>query len=138
MLLRIELTLPRDARFVGVMREMAACGLAGLEVPDEDVDDVQLALSEACANAVKHAAGASVYQVSLDVDPHECRIEISDQGPGISPDALRPANLEAETGRGFDLMHHLVDDVAVFSADETTTVRMTKSWTQPVDPPVPS
>lgn len=135
MLMRIELTLPRDARFVGVLRDMAVCGLSGLHAPDGDVDDVQLALGEACANAVKHATGTGVYQVRLHVDPHECRIEISDEGPGLDLGALNgPTELEAETGRGFELMHHVVDDVTVLRDGEGTTVRMTKGWTQPVGP----
>lgn len=133
MLMRIELTLPRDARYVGVLREMSGCALGELAVAEDEVDDIRLALSEACANAVRHAAGTKSYRVRLDVDEERCEIEVADIGPGMPagiPESVEES--EAESGRGLQLMRSLMDDFELAGDGVGTTIVLRKRWRQAV------
>lgn len=134
MLFSIALSLPRDARFVGVLRNVAACIFDEIGAPQEAADDVRVALSEACANAVRHAVGSSEYSVGLSIDEDGCQIEVTDLGPGFDfPASLDgddddlPA-VDSETGRGFMLMRALVDDLQFARQDDGTSVTLRKYW----------
>lgn len=124
-----------------MMRKLAQCILDELGAPEEVVADIQLALTEACANAVRHAAGAEDYEVHLTVEEQSCEIEVIDLGPGFVPSQGSlpqglgqlanhhggPA-LESESGRGLMVMQALVDDLEFVANDEGTRVRLHKSW----------
>lgn len=130
--IRMALTLPRDARHVGVMREVAGCILTELRAPTDAVEDVQLAVTEACANAVRHAVGTAEYSVQLDVGQDSCEVEIVDVGPGFTPpveaddDGL--LDMEAESGRGLTLIRALVDDLHFDRDGGDNRIRLTKTW----------
>ncbi|QBI21380.1 ATP-binding protein [Egibacter rhizosphaerae] len=146
MQLHVQLTLPREARYVPAIRGVAACLLAEVEAPDDAIDDIKLALSEACGNVVVHATGVDSYSVALTVRPDSCEVEVVDLGPGfVEPevgmtseagmasatwmmseaDAL---DLQAEHGRGIGLIRALVDDLEFIRDDEATRVRLVKHW----------
>lgn len=128
MLVRVELTLPRDSSFVTVMRNMANSLLVDLRVPEEAIGDVQVAVSEACANVVRHAEGTFDYSVSLAIGPDGCEIEVADLGPGFESVPASGADVDAEDGRGLLLMRALVDDLEFIRDDATTRVRLIKRW----------
>jgi serine/threonine-protein kinase RsbW len=129
-LIRMELALPRDARYVGVMREVAGCILTELEAPGEAVEDVQLAVTEACANAVRHAVGTAEYSVRFAVAEDSCEIEIVDVGPGFTPENEGAAqyDLDSESGRGLTLIRALVDDMEFDRDGQGNRIRLTKTW----------
>lgn len=130
MQVRMDLTLPRDARYVGLLRSVAVGALQELSVPRGAVEDVELALGEACANAVRHAEGTSAYHVSLCVGADGCEIEIVDVGPGFDPREVEPDEFDpaAEAGRGLFLMRTLVDDLRFSRVDDHTHVVLVKRW----------
>jgi serine/threonine-protein kinase RsbW len=130
----LQLTLPRDAQYVGILRQVARSLLIGLDVPNESIDDVAVALSEACGNVIRHAQGTDEYGVRLNVNAHQCSIEVCDLGPGFDTSAIaeEAASLdevaEAEDGRGLPLLQALMDDLEFVREDDTTTVRLIKRW----------
>lgn len=132
--IELQLTLPRDARYVGILRRVAESLLSGLDVPAESVDDVAVALSEACGNVIRHASGTSEYGVQLSVADDHCSIEVCDLGPGFDPSDLEemPAELAdapvGEDGRGLPLLQALMDDLEFVREHDTTTVRLIKRW----------
>lgn len=134
--IELQLILPRDARYVPVLREIADSLLRGLQAPGESVYDVTVALSEACSNVVRHATGSDEYGVALTVDSACCEIKVYDLGPGIDPARLAEAaapgspepNVMAEGGRGLPLLDALVDELEFVREDHTTTVRLVKRW----------
>jgi serine/threonine-protein kinase RsbW len=134
--IELQLVLPRDARYVALLREVADSLLRGLKAPDESVYDVTVALSEACSNVVRHADNSEQYGVSLTVDPSCCEIEVYDMGPGIDPAVLASAtspstsdaNVLAEGGRGLPLLDALVDELEFVRENRTTTVHLIKRW----------
>jgi serine/threonine-protein kinase RsbW len=129
-LIRMALGLPRDARYVGVMREVAGCILTELHAPQEAVDDIQLAVTEACANAVRHAVGTADYSVRFAVGQDSCEIEIVDIGPGFTPEDEGEAqhDPESESGRGLTLIRALVDDLEFTRDGADNRIRLTKTW----------
>jgi serine/threonine-protein kinase RsbW len=130
MLVRMELTLPRDERYVVMMRNVAGCVLADLDVPDEAIGDVRVVVTEACANAVRHGIGSAEYSVGLAVAADGCEIEIVDVGPGFDPLGAEMDEFDAaaETGRGVYLMRALVDELAYERVNDRTHVKLTKRW----------
>lgn len=130
MLVRMDLTLPRDSRYVGMMRNVASSVLTDLDVPAAAIADVEVAVTEACANAVRHAVGSAEYTVGLAVAADGCEIEIIDVGPGFDPlgAELDEFDPDAEEGRGLYLMRALVDELSYERVDRRTRVKLTKRW----------
>lgn len=125
----IELTLrlPRDPRSVAVVRRLARDALDSLDVPAGSADDIELALCEACTNAVLHASAGREYWVRMSVGPDWCEVDVADAGPGFEIDPLPKVSSDAEGGRGLGLIDSLMDEVqwAVPTASGTA-VRMAK------------
>jgi serine/threonine-protein kinase RsbW len=115
------LTLPAEVESVPTARSICRANLSLLKVSDQSIDDVTLALTEACANVVKHAGGHR-YQVRMTISDDLCVIEVIDNGAGFDPDVVPapdPDDLLAD-GRGLLLMKSLVDQLA-FSPREDST-----------------
>jgi serine/threonine-protein kinase RsbW len=127
-LIQMQLTLPRDARHVKIPREVAACILGQIHAPADVVDDMQLAVTEACANVVRHAVGCEEYSVRFRVGATGCEIDIIDDGPGFDREAVPPVSPEAESGRGLSLVDALVDRCELVTGAGDTRVRLVKRW----------
>jgi serine/threonine-protein kinase RsbW len=85
------LSLPRDEISIPVVRRICRQALTVLGVRSEHVDDVELALAEACSNVMLHARLDDHYEVSVGVGDHVAVIEVLDRGGGFP----RPASLAA-------------------------------------------
>ncbi len=111
--LDLSVALPRESVSVPVVRRLAAQALRAFGVLDEDIDDVQLAITEACANVIDHAGATDTYDVKIELSADRCALTVVDQGGGFDVDEV-PARAEddAEMGRGVALMRALVDNVA--------------------------
>lgn len=131
-MIRVQLSLPRDARYVPLMRNVTTCLMKEMDVPADACDDVLLALSEACANVVRHAAGSHDYSVAVGISSDRCEVEVADGGPGFEqteadvapPDVLQ----EGESGRGLHLIGALVDDMEFLPVENGTRVLLRKRW----------
>jgi serine/threonine-protein kinase RsbW len=121
--LDLSLSLPRESGSVPVVRRLAAQALRTFGVAPEDVDDVQLAITEACANVVDHAADTDTYEVKVELATERCAITVVDQGGGFDASVVPDAALESdEAGRGMALMRALVDNVAFRSEPQAGAV----------------
>jgi serine/threonine-protein kinase RsbW len=82
-------------------------------------DDIELALTEALANAVVHGAKSDpskVIECDVACDPkHGILIVVRDPGPGFDPNQipnpLHGENLYSNHGRGIYLINQLMDEV---------------------------
>ncbi|MPZ73047.1 MAG: ATP-binding protein [Nitriliruptorales bacterium] len=125
---KMQLSLPTEARYVGMMRTVTSAVMSDMGVPQEANNDVQLAVTEACANAVRHS-DVGEYVVRLALGDERCEVEVVDLGGGFEPaDFPAPTAAEHESGRGLQLMQELVDDLQFVRADDGTHVRLTKTW----------
>jgi serine/threonine-protein kinase RsbW len=111
--LDLSVALPRESVSVPVVRRLAGQALRAFGVDDDDVDDVMLAITEACANVIDHAGATDTYDVKIELSADRCAITVVDQGGGFDA-AKVPATVsqDAEMGRGLALMRALVDNVA--------------------------
>ena len=84
----IRLTLPARAENVALVRHVVGALAEALHMPPALVEDVRLAVTEACTNVVRHAyagrEGALVVEVEPD-GPGSLPVVVTDHGRGIQP-----------------------------------------------------
>ncbi|MFD9690476.1 ATP-binding protein, partial [Kitasatospora sp. NPDC059088] len=92
------LHLKRDPASVPLARRILLGAMATAGVDPQIADDLGVALTEACANAVEHGATGRPddgFQVTAAINGDRLRIEVTDSGPGLpapsAPPARRPA-----------------------------------------------
>jgi serine/threonine-protein kinase RsbW len=118
MRMSVRLNLPREVDSVPAVRRLLRCTLAVLHVDRQSGADLEIALTEACANVIKHADGADTFEVRLHVEDDHCAIDVLDNGTGFDASAAgsdSPAAIE-ERGRGLFLIKALSDSVRMHSA----------------------
>lgn len=98
------------------VRRLLRSALSVLPVSRAAGDDLEIAVTEACANVVRHADGAETFEVSLDVGEDRCTIDVRDDGPGFDPDAVATPEAGRENGRGLHLIRALAENVRMHSA----------------------
>ncbi|WP_433475969.1 ATP-binding protein [Spirillospora sp. CA-142024] len=127
--MRFSLALPRDALSIPVVRRVTGDALRGLGVSEDCVDDLLVAISEACTNVVQHARATGEYEVTGHVDDGACMLKIMDWGGGPRP-APEDRGVLSESGRGIRIMRALVDDLDIDSSpDRGTVVHLRKRLT---------
>jgi serine/threonine-protein kinase RsbW len=129
----VELEIPARAEFVALARLVVAA-MASTELPDERIDDLKIAVSEACTNAIEaHGAIEAHERVLVRCCVHHDRLEVQveDRGRGFDPSTLTdhppvtdPDRLRFERGLGIPLIRALVDEVEFSSSDGGTAVRI--------------
>lgn len=98
-------------------------------MPSDIVEQLVLAVAEACNNAILHAAGED-FTVSVVVARGRALVTVADHGAGFVPPARPSMPGPHATGhRGLALMRALVDDVDVVSDGAGTTVMLAQSFT---------
>ncbi|MFC7586765.1 ATP-binding protein [Nonomuraea antimicrobica] len=107
----MALRLPRDAASVPLIRQMLDGTLRSLGVDPQVRDDIELMLTEACANVIKHAEPSDNYTVSASVHDHLCVIKVVDAGNGFDARKVLDPEPEADHGRGIQIMRALADDI---------------------------
>lgn len=139
MQLQISLCLPREADTVALARSSIADMLVSLGVDDGCVDDIRLAVSEACSNVVQHTSTDDEYEVTLKVDRSLCVITVANVGNGFDADGLvgvMPAG-DSARGRGVAIMRAIMDSVEFSSEPESgTLVRLVREVTAKVGSPL--
>lgn len=130
MVLTASVTVAREGRYVAVIRGVLGSLLDGAEAPGDVVDELQVAVAEACANVVRHAEGSDAYRVDLRVANEQCVVEVLDFGPGFAPGEAggTEPDPEEESGRGLALMRALTDEVAFDHVDSAMRVRLSRVW----------
>src|SRR3954464_8617984 len=85
----LELTLPARPENVAVARHAIGGFADVLEVPDQTLADLKLAVTEACTNVVVHAyhGGDGPMGLRASVDEGVLRVVVVDEGRGILPRA---------------------------------------------------
>ena len=124
-----DLLLPRDRLTVPMVRHLFRSSLTELGVASECIEELELAITEACSNALKHARpGEDQYEVAARVDGALAEVTVTNLGiPGLGSEA-EPA-LDAESGRGVLLMSHLVDRFSFEEHEDSTSVKLSKKLT---------
>jgi serine/threonine-protein kinase RsbW len=132
----VELEIPARPEYIALVRLVVSSLASGRRVlADERIDDLKLAVSEACTNAIEaHGAVDVDERVRVRCQDGDDRFEVSidDRGEGFDPASLPehppvtdPERLNFERGLGIPLIRTLVDEVRFDSGDGGTSVTMT-------------
>lgn len=127
----VQLSSPSLPKSISLLRQKAMDFAATSPLSSEDLMDLELAIGEACSNAVRHGSpDGKLGEVCVRymMKENALVVEISDHGCGFDPELVPPPVPEqmAEGGLGIYLMRKLVD-VVEFEFDAGTTVRLTKN-----------
>lgn len=132
----VELRLPNRPEFVAVARLAVSAVATRMNFDVEAIEDIKVALGEACNNAIQHgcpaSAGAEMIQLRFDLDADALVITVQDSGDGFDPASAtrqRPHGTLtlSERGLGMLLIESLMDDVDFTSTPgDGTQVRMVK------------
>ncbi|AWB45983.1 anti-sigma B factor RsbW [Paenibacillus sp. CAA11] len=135
---RVILNLPATAEYVDIVR-LNLYGIASkMGFSYEDIEDMKVAVSEACNNAVLYAYNQQEgsMEILFEVGPSELSITVKDEGESFESysgksDAATLHDKEISEaqigGLGFYLMQALMDDVSVESeAGKGTKVVLTR------------
>ena len=131
----IELEIPARPEYVALARlVVSSLASSRRDLEDDRIDDLKVAVSEACTNAIEaHGAADTDDSVTLKLTEDVDRLEvlIEDRGPGFDPQTLPehppvtdPERLNFERGLGIPLIRTLVDEVEFSSSGRGTSVRM--------------
>jgi anti-sigma regulatory factor (Ser/Thr protein kinase) len=126
----LELTLPARAENVGVVRHVLGGIAEALHINDELLEDIRLAVSEACANAVVHAysdTAGGLIDVDVTTDPQSLLVSVRDHGTGMAPRTDSPG-----LGVGLPLIASLAESMELLTPPGGgTEVRMRFALTPP-------
>jgi serine/threonine-protein kinase RsbW len=110
----IRLRVPARAEFIALAR-LALSGIADIvELPDELLADLKLALTEAVSNSVRHAytEEGGFVSIAYELSGEALAVEVVDDGKGFDPDD--PAPLEGEEltegGLGIAIIRTIADE----------------------------
>lgn len=133
----IQIKIPAEAEYIDVVR-LTLYGIANkLGFSYEEIEDLKVAVSEACNNVVVHAydeVDKGIIELLFYSDAKGLSIKIKDQGKSFkyqphkdesSPLLDKELNDLTEGGLGLYLMQALVDEVHV-NTDEGTEVVLMK------------
>lgn len=124
--IKMEITANPD--YVGIIR-LTTSGIAnkiGFSV--DDIEDIKVAVSEACTNAIKHSQD-EIFHIIFNILENGINIEIRDNGKGCDVESVGKPDLEnpKENGLGIFIIQALMDEVYIESkCEEGTTIKMTK------------
>lgn len=128
----VELKIPSLPEFVGIARLTLSGVASRMNFSYDEIEDLKIALAEACNNAILHAHANNkndeVIAVKFTMEVDGLRIEVIDKGTGFDPsktERKKPPTSE-EGGMGIFLIKALVDEVNFLSSSEGTCVEMIK------------
>src|SRR6478672_6337864 len=104
----IKLKLESRPQSVAIARGMLSAVLELLGFEAELLDDVKMAVSEACNNVVLHAYGAAVGPLYVDFELTGKRVGVTVRDEGIGISELAPA--EGRLGVGIPMMQTLAEE----------------------------
>lgn len=130
------LPMAPDMELVASQAASALAGFVGMS-PDR-VDEVRMAVVEACINAFEHSHAAErkvdiTFRVRGIDRPESLEITVHDNGVGFAPGEVEDPHIEEKLrgdrkrGWGLKIIQGLMDEVRIQSGSRGTTVIMSKS-----------
>lgn len=129
------ITIPSATRYLTRVRRFVDRQATAAGLSERAVDEVRLAVDEACANAIEHAYGGratGTVEVTTEEAPGLFTVIIRHTGIPFDPSTYRPPDIARSVherrkgGFGVALMHRLVDTVEFRHRGETSEVCLVK------------
>lgn len=139
----INLSLPPYAEFVSVAR-LTLSGIATrMNFSIEDIEDIKIAISEACTNIIQHAYTDSdqpgIISIVCSINEERLEITVKDTGKGFDVSSPISAKVDGKDttqyglGLGLTFIKSMMDDYSIDSViGKGTTLRMSKHAPQTV------
>lgn len=132
----IELTLPADVEYIGIARLLMSGVANRMGFAYDDIEDIKLAVAEACTNSVRHAyeeGQQGTFTITSTLHEDRLVVQVSDKGKSFDASQMKMAPLDtskeieelSEGGLGLYLIHTLMDHVEI-SADNGILIEMVK------------
>lgn len=133
----VTLTLPMAPDMEVAASKTATAIAEFMKMSPDRIDEVRMAVIEACINAFEHSRAADrrvtmTFEVVGDAEPEELRITVRDAGIGFDPESVEEPTIAKKLGMvrkrgwGLKIIQGLMDDVEIHSGSEGTTVVMSK------------
>jgi anti-sigma regulatory factor (Ser/Thr protein kinase) len=131
----IDLQIPPRSDYLALVRRVVARAASVDDVlSDRRIDDLSLAVSEACANAIdaQRAAGSpEAVEIAIELTSTAVVVTIRDHAGGFAPGEVDPipaaddpGRLRHERGLGLPLMQSLAESVTFTPTADGTAVRL--------------
>lgn len=133
---RVILTLPRDPRYIATVRLTLAGIATRMGFDYQAIEDMKVAVSEACTNAIEHAAPATpqtddAITVTFTERARALEVEVADRGPGFDATEERlweRKGVPGENGLGLFLIRSLMDEIHLRKGEDAgMVVRMVRN-----------
>ncbi|MDP9111824.1 MAG: ATP-binding protein [Candidatus Eremiobacteraeota bacterium] len=128
----VELRIPSKAEWVAVARLAIAAVANRLTFSIEDIEDVKLAVAEACTNCIQHAEGSTQIEITCETHVEGLTVRVRDFGRGTRPEEIQSRRVDAPRvgGLGVFLIRSLMDTVEYdVHPEHGTSLVMTKKVT---------
>ena len=129
----VDLSIPMQPDMEVIATSVAESIGTFIGLDHNKVDEVKIAVVEACINAFEHSKSADQrISVSFSMDEKGLMISINDGGDGFDMDDAMAKIAEkrsegiGDRGWGLTLIHELMDEVSIASTDNGTLVKMLK------------
>ncbi len=127
----VDLRVPCRAEWVALVRLATAAVANRLQFSIEDIEDVKLAVAEACTAVIQHAAHGEFIEVTCEAMPGALQVRVRDSGHATGAQSLRALDFEQAraAGLGVFLIRTLMDEVSYdVHPDSGTDLRMVKRF----------
>lgn len=130
-----KLTVPSSTRYLEDVRQFVEIHAEKAKLSEDDVQQLKMAVDEACANVIEHAYSGNADQpidIAVIVKPDRFTVRIRDEGVGFDPDAYQEPDLariarsRRAGGLGVHIMHRLMDQVEYRQRGRTNECCLTK------------
>ena len=127
----LKFLVPGKPEYVGTVRIAVSHVAANIGFDIEAIDDIKVAVSEACTNIIRHSHDHSNYTYEVDIEREEkgITITVADQGVGFVPEEYSEPVLGDTRGGGMGIyiLKALMDEVDIQSeVGVGTNIRMKK------------
>jgi len=134
----VKLVLPMAPDMELVASQAASALATWVGMSADRVDEVRMAVVEACINAFEHSHSEErrvdiAFAVYGDGGPERLEIRVHDNGVGFQPSAVEEPRIESKIrgerkrGWGLKIIQGLMDEVEILSGSHGTTVVMSKA-----------
>lgn len=122
-----KLTLPAQLARIDDARRWSTGWAREVSVDEETIADLELAMTEALSNTIRHGYGCDSTQsieLWLEIDAERVALSILDLGRAYDPSDRQPIDFESgqEGGYGLYLMDQLADEVSRTPREDGGTI----------------
>ena len=127
----VKLEIPCSPEFVFIARKTLEGIASRIALTSEQLQDVKLAIGEACTNAIKFSSPEKqAIRVLYRIEPDRLEIEVQNTGDAFhwkkQQDSIPAIKKFSNGGLGIYLIHELMDELHISSESGVNTVKMVK------------